>query len=167
VVADGGADGRHGCWAGHRPWCAWLVPGGVGGDDGRDDASVARFDGRAVCADDREQDWARPLLFAGAYLLVWGAGGLLSYGQFRLGKSVLGGDLAWHPGGRLVAGEVLAVAALYELTPLKHVCLAKCRSLLGFLLGTWRDGRLGALELDGPLSGHRLGAVPMDFDVLV
>ncbi len=39
---------------------------------------------------------------------------------------------------------MLAVAALYELTPLKDVCLAKCRSPLGFLLGTWRDGRLGA-----------------------
>jgi len=94
-----------------------------------------------------QRDWARPLLFAGGYLLVWGAGGLLSYGLFRLGNSVLGGDLAWRSGGRFVAGGVLAVAALYELTPLKHVCLAKCRSPLGFLLGTWRDGRLGALEM--------------------
>jgi predicted metal-binding membrane protein len=46
---------------------------------------------------------------------------------------------------------LLVVAALYELSPLKHVCRAKCRSPLGFLLGTWRDGRLGALEM-GP--GH-------------
>jgi predicted metal-binding membrane protein len=94
-----------------------------------------------------KRHWARPLLFAGGYLLVWGAGGLVSYGLFRLGKSVLGGDLAWYSGGRFVAGGVLAVAALYELTPLKHVCLARCRSPLGFLLGTWRDGGLGALEM--------------------
>ena len=32
------------------------------------------------------------------------------------------------------------MAAVYELTPLKDVCLGKCRSPLGFLLGSWRDG---------------------------
>ncbi len=35
----------------------------------------------------------------------------------------------------------------YELTPLKDVCLGKCRSPLGFLLGSWRAGRLGALRM--------------------
>ena len=55
--------------------------------------------------------------------------------------------------GRWAAGGVLAVAALYELTPLKDVCLAKCRSPLGFLLGSWRDGHPGALEM-----GARHGA---------
>src|SRR5436305_13187778 len=65
-----------------------------------------------------QRGWTRPLLFAGR--LVWGAGGLLSYGVFRLGRSALGVDLAWHSGGRFVAGGVLVVAAVYELTPLKH-----------------------------------------------
>ena len=36
------------------------------------------------------------------------------------------------------------VAAVYELTPLKDICLGKCRSPLGFLLGAWRSGRTGA-----------------------
>ena len=52
---------------------------------------------------------------------------------------------------------MLAVAALYELTPLKDVCLAKCRSPLGFLLGTWREGRLGALEMGSRHAGWCLG----------
>lgn len=95
----------------------------------------------------RRGGWARPLLFVGGYVLVWGAGGLLSYGVFGLGKSTLGADLGWRSGGRFLAGGVLAIAALYELTPLKNACLAKCRSPLGFLLGTWRDGRLGALGM--------------------
>ena len=60
---------------------------------------------------------------------------------------MLGGDLAWYSGGRFAAGGVLAIAALHELTPLKHVCLAECCSPTGFQLGTWRDGRLGALEM--------------------
>ncbi len=55
--------------------------------------------------------------------------------------------LAWDEAGRWVAGSTLLVAAIYELTPLKDVCLGKCRSPLGFLLGAWRDGRAGALRM--------------------
>jgi predicted metal-binding membrane protein len=95
----------------------------------------------------RQGGLSRSLLFTSAYLLVWAAAGVAAYGLFRLGRSVLGGELAWHAGGRWVAGSLLAVAALYELTPLKDVCLEKCRSPLGFLLCTWRDGQRGALEM--------------------
>lgn len=45
------------------------------------------------------------------------------------------------------------LAAGYELTPLKDVCLTKCRSPLGFLLGSWRDGVRGGL-----IMGTRHGA---------
>jgi predicted metal-binding membrane protein len=51
------------------------------------------------------------------------------------------------------AGGTLVVAAVYELTPLKDVCLGKCRSPLGSLLGSWRDGPSGALQM-----GARNGA---------
>jgi predicted metal-binding membrane protein len=95
----------------------------------------------------RRRGLDQPLLFAAAYLLVWGAVGLLAYGVFELGRSLFGAALAWHAGGRWVAGGVLALTAVYELTPLKNACLAHCRSPLGFLLGHWRDGRRGALEM--------------------
>ncbi len=95
----------------------------------------------------RRRGSTRPLLFAAGYLLVWGAAGVGAYAVFRLGRSAFGAELAWRSGGRWFAGAVLAVAAVYELTPLKDACLGKCRSPLGFLLGTWRDGRLGALEM--------------------
>jgi len=63
---------------------------------------------------------------------------------------------------RTTAGQkfdlfVLLAAALYELTPLKDVCLGKCRSPLGFLLGTWRDGRRGALEMGARHAGWCVG----------
>ncbi len=95
----------------------------------------------------RRRGASRSLLFSTGYLLIWGATGLAAYGLFRLGSTLFGGDLAWHSGGRWFAGGVLAVAALYELTPLKDVCLQKCRSPLGFLLGAWRDGARGALQM--------------------
>ena len=58
-----------------------------------------------------------------------------------------GDVLAWDRAGRWVAGGTLVVAAVYELTPLKDVCLGKCRSPLGLLLGSWRGGRTGAVRM--------------------
>ncbi|MGB0095544.1 MAG: DUF2182 domain-containing protein [Solirubrobacteraceae bacterium] len=105
----------------------------------------------------RRHGLGRPLLFTAGYLLVWGTAGLAAYGLFGLGTSLFGGDLAWHAGGRWVAAGVLSVAALYELTPVKDVCLAKCRSPVGFLLGTWREGRFGALAMGSRHAGWCLG----------
>ena len=95
----------------------------------------------------RQRGLGRPLLFTSGYLLAWGAAGVAAYGLFGLGRTLFGANLAWHTGGRWLAGAILFVAAIYELTPLKDVCLAKCRSPLGFLLGSWRDGSRGALEM--------------------
>jgi len=36
---------------------------------------------------------------------------------------------------------------VYQLTPLKDVCLGKCRSPLGLLLTSWRDGPAGAMRM--------------------
>jgi predicted metal-binding membrane protein len=88
-----------------------------------------------------------PLLFASGYLLVWSAVGLLAYALARTGGQIFGDVLAWDGAGRWVAGCTLLVAAAYELTPLKDVCLGKCRTPLGFLLGSWRDGLSGAVKM--------------------
>jgi predicted metal-binding membrane protein len=88
-----------------------------------------------------------PLLFTSGYLLVWSAAGLVAYLLARVGAQPFGDVLAWDRAGRWVAGATLLVAAAYELTPLKDVCLGKCRTPLGFLLGSWRDGLAGAVEM--------------------
>ncbi len=105
----------------------------------------------------RKRGLDRALIFTSGYLLVWGTAGLAAYGLFSLGRNLFGADLAWHAGGRWFAAGVLAVAALYELTPVKDICLAKCRSPVGFLVGRWRDGRLGALEMGSRHAGWCLG----------
>jgi predicted metal-binding membrane protein len=94
-----------------------------------------------------------PLLFTAGYLLVWSAVGLGAYALALIGGQLFGDVLAWDRAGRWVAGATLLVAAAYELTPLKDVCLGKCRSPLGFLLGSWRDGLSGATRM-----GARHGA---------
>lgn len=88
-----------------------------------------------------------PAAFTAGYLLTWAAAGVAAW-TIAVGTSRLTGDaLAWGNAGRAVAGGTVIVAAVYELTPLKDVCLGKCRSPLGFLLGSWRDGLLGGLRM--------------------
>jgi predicted metal-binding membrane protein len=88
-----------------------------------------------------------PLLFAAGYLVTWTAAGVLAFASGAVATGLSGDLLAWDRAGRWVAGATLLVAAVYELTPLKDVCLGKCRSPLGFLLGSWRGGRVGALRM--------------------
>jgi predicted metal-binding membrane protein len=88
-----------------------------------------------------------PWLFAGGYLLTWAGAGLFAYGIGATAHAALGETLGWDGSGRTIAGATLILAAAYELTPLKDVCLGHCRSPLGALLGSWRDGRLGAVRM--------------------
>jgi len=84
-----------------------------------------------------------PVLFVAGYFLVWGAVGAIAFAI----ASMAGDVLEWDRAGRWIAGGTLVAAAVYELTPAKNICLQKCRSPLGFLLGAWREGRVGALTM--------------------
>jgi predicted metal-binding membrane protein len=99
----------------------------------------------------RRRSALSPLLFMGGYLLVWAAVGVSAFAVAAAGAALGGDVLAWERAGRWVAGATLIAAAVYQLTPLKDVCLGKCRSPLGFLLGSWRDGRRGAVRMG---AGH-------------
>jgi predicted metal-binding membrane protein len=101
----------------------------------------------------RSRSLGAPLFFTSGYLLTWSAIGVLAFVAAKIGTQFFGDVLAWDRAGRWVAAVTLIVAAAYELTPLKNVCLGKCRTPLGFLLGSWRDGRSGALQM-----GTRHGA---------
>ena len=46
-----------------------------------------------------------------------------------------------------VGGLLFIAAGLYQWTPLKHACLAHCRSPLDFLSAHWRPGRRGAFVM--------------------
>jgi predicted metal-binding membrane protein len=86
-------------------------------------------------------------LFVAGYLITWAGAGLVAFALAAVSGRLWGDALAWDRAGRWVAGTVLVLAAVYELTPLKDVCLGKCRSPLGLLLGSWRDGHGGAVRM--------------------
>jgi len=99
------------------------------------------------------RDRVAPLLFTSSYLVIWGAAGAAAFAL-----SWAAGDvLAWDRAGRWIAGGTLLAAAVYELTPLKDLCLSKCRSPVGFLLGAWREGRAGALQMGAKHAGWCVG----------
>jgi len=87
-----------------------------------------------------------PLLFTAGYLAVWTGVGILVF-AIAVAADSNSDVLAWDRAGRWAAGAALVLAAVYQMTPLKDVCLGKCRSPLGFLLGSWRDGWRGALQM--------------------
>ena len=80
-------------------------------------------------------------VFTATYLAVWGATGLPVY-LLSAWLDAVASDLV--PYGVALA---LVAAGVYQLSPLKQVCLRACRSPLGFLLGRWRSGRAGSLAL--------------------
>lgn len=95
----------------------------------------------------RDRNPVSPWLFALGYLLTWTLAGFVAYLVGLVLSSLFGGVLAWDRAGRYLAGATLLVAAAYELTPIKNVCLAKCRTPLGSFLGSWREGMVGALRM--------------------
>ena len=105
----------------------------------------------------KERSLSAPLVFAAGYLVIWAGAGILAFAIATAGERIAGDVLAWDRAGQWVAGGTLLVAAGYELTPLKDVCLGKCRSPLGFLLGSWRGGRLGALQMGAKNGAWCLG----------
>jgi predicted metal-binding membrane protein len=86
-------------------------------------------------------------MFVGGYLIAWTAAGLVGYGIYQLGKAVTGDAFSWDNAGPYLASGIVVGAAVYQLTPMKEVCLRHCRSPLMFLMKHWRPGRRGALRM--------------------
>lgn len=81
------------------------------------------------------------------YLAVWAI--------FSLGATVLQRALAttgilspmMEVTSRHAGAALLLMAGIYQLTPMKQVCLRACQSPLGFLMTHWRAGTWGAARL--------------------
>ena len=95
----------------------------------------------------RGQPYAPTWIFVGAYLLIWSLFGLCAYGV-AVGLERWAARSMWAMAHLAqLGGVILIVAGLYQLSPFKHICLAKCRTPLQFVLGSWRDGRVGAFRM--------------------
>ena len=105
--------------------------------------------------------------FVGAYLAIWTAFGglafLLAIGVNRLAAD---SDLVMDHWARL-GGVLLIAAGVYQLTPLKDVCLSKCRTPMSFLMTSWRDGTVGAIQMGLLHGAYCLGCCWLLFAILL
>jgi len=89
----------------------------------------------------------RGYLAALGYVVVWAA--------FSVGATALQWLLMrlWilppmmEVSGPAWSALLLAIAGLYQLTPLKHACLSTCQSPMAFLSRRWRSGAFGAFRM--------------------
>lgn len=84
--------------------------------------------------------------FVGGYLLVWGAAGAVYFAAI----DVIDSRFPSGPDGVRLAAAMLLLAGVYQLTPLKEVCLTACRSPMGFLMthgSRMSRGSIGYLEV--------------------
>jgi len=100
---------------------------------------------------------AGTIFFLAGYLVAWTAYGLVAYAIYRALQAAAPAFLSWDSGGRYLAGAALAAAGLYELTPLKSLCLRHCRVPLHFVLAGWRPGRLGAARMGAEHGAYCVG----------
>ena len=108
-------------------------------------------------------------MFAAGYFVVWTAIGLVTYAVVQAGSDLATGAgvasrTRWAP---IALGATVALAGLYQLTPLKRICLGHCRSPMGFVMAHWRDGALGALRMGIHHGMYCLGCCWALFAVLV
>jgi predicted metal-binding membrane protein len=95
----------------------------------------------------QEQPFVPTWIFVSAYLLVWVSCGVLAY-FLAIGAEMLAGQSMWlMENAPRIGGAILVIAGLYQLSPLKNICLAKCRTPLQFLLTSWHDGYAGAFRM--------------------
>jgi predicted metal-binding membrane protein len=95
---------------------------------------------------------------AAGYCVSWLGFSLVAVGlQFALEQAgLVHGMLMWSLDPWLSA-TLLAGAGLYQLTPLKHACLSRCRSPVTFLVERRRSDVTGALELGVSHGLHCVG----------
>lgn len=96
--------------------------------------------------------------FALGYLAVWfgfslGATALQAWAE---GAGLVHGMMMWSTAPWLSAALLIA-AGVYQLSPLKNVCLKHCRSPVAFLSGHWRGGTTGAFRMGIDHGAYCLG----------
>lgn len=85
--------------------------------------------------------------FVGGYIAVWTLFSVVATAaQAYLEHLALLSPLMVSNSPKL-GGLVLLMAGVYQMTPIKDVCLKHCRTPLAFVLTYWRPGVVGALRM--------------------
>lgn len=117
----------------------------------------ARVHRHAAMQQHTERQLAPAGPFVAGYLLVWLAFSAAATSlQWALAKAGLVSEMMASQ-SRWLSGGLLIAAGLYELSPLKGLCLDHCRSPTAFLTENWRPGAAGAARLGALHGAYCLG----------
>jgi predicted metal-binding membrane protein len=105
-------------------------------------------------------------VFVAGYMLVWTLAGVAAYAVALAAEAAAASAALSPAAAALIGGAVLVAAGLYQLTPLKDLCLSKCRTPVGFIMTSWREGTAGALRMGLVHGGYCLGCCWLLFAVL-
>ena len=95
----------------------------------------------------RSGERARAVSFVVAYLVIWfvfsAAATAAQWALQAMGwvDPMIVSTSVW------LNAALLLVAGVYQFSPLKKICLSRCRTPMGFLLGEWRAGVGGAFAM--------------------
>ncbi len=107
---------------------------------------------------ERDAPYVPTGIFLTGYVIVWTAfaaaatAGNWGLHQASLLSSMMGASTSGYLGGAL-----LLAAGAFQWSPLKTACLKQCRTPMGFLMTSWREGPRGALRMGLEHGAYCLG----------
>ncbi len=97
---------------------------------------------------EKQQPYVATTVFLAGYVIVWsGFAGLATLGNWGLHQASLMSSMMGESTSSYLGGGLLLAAGVFQWSPLKYVCLSHCRSPIGFVMSSWRDGSGGALRM--------------------
>jgi predicted metal-binding membrane protein len=105
-------------------------------------------------------------IFVAAYLLVWVLAGVAAYAGALVAEAIAARSALSPATAARIGGTLLIAAGVYQLTPLKDLCLSKCRTPITFIMTSWRDGAAGALRMGLLHGAYCLGCCWLLFVIL-
>jgi predicted metal-binding membrane protein len=114
----------------------------------------------------RSQAFVPTWVFVSAYLLIWTLFGVAAYPLALLAERLAGGSMWLMENGPRLGGALLIAAGIYQVSPLKRVCLSKCRTPFQFIMTSWHDGYGGAFRMGIAHGAYCLGCCWLLFVIL-
>ena len=107
---------------------------------------------------EQEAPYVPTVIFLAGYVLVWGAFSLAATaGNWGLHQASLLSSMMGASTSAYLGGALLLAAGVFQWTPLKFACLKQCRTPMGFLMTSWREGQRGALRMGLDHGAYCLG----------
>ena len=100
---------------------------------------------------------ARVYALAAGYVFAWALFSVAAVALQRMLSERLLLTPMMETATPIAAAALVAIAGIYQLTPLKRGCLQSCRSPLSFLMGNWRTGVGGAFRMGAHHGAYCLG----------